>query len=100
LALLNSDRALTFAEICLLGRFVEGDTFQAFMPALRPGQVRSLRRALQKMVADDAVLALGQGGPAEPHRYSLNPMVFALAGNKEGYEAAATKADAVIGSTK
>ena len=50
---------------------------------------RSLRRALRGLIGDGkmgAVIALGEGGPADPHRYAYNPIWAALAGNEEGYQ--------------
>ena len=35
--------------------------------------VRSLRRALKKMI-DDGFVALGRGGPGDPHRYGVDPI--------------------------
>ena len=50
---------------------------------------RSLRRALRGLIGDGkmgAVIAFGEGGPADPHRYAYNPIWAALAGNEEGYQ--------------
>jgi len=41
-------------------------------------EIRSLRRALHKMVKDEAVLTIGAGGPSNPYRYCLNPAVLAF----------------------
>ena len=37
---------------------------------------RSLRRALQRMVRDDVVIAIGDGGRADPHRYFVHPKIM------------------------
>ena len=47
---------------------------------LRGGDVdpvyeRSCRRALKHMVDDNIILTLGKGGPADPHRYYVNPLL-------------------------
>ena len=50
---------------------------------------RSLRRALRGLIGDGkmgAVIAFGEGGPADPHRYAYNPIWAALAGNEEDYQ--------------
>jgi hypothetical protein len=91
--LLHSDTPLTFADICIERRAIFGEGFQALMSPLRPAQVRSLRRALQRMVADGVVLAQGKGGPGDPHRYCPHPLLFAAHGTREQYEAAAAKAE-------
>ena len=70
----RSGKPLTFAEIVKLAYPLDSPS--------RPPQaweIRSLRRALQKMVKDSIVLTDGVGGPGDPHRYSINPMVLALA---------------------
>ena len=51
---------------------------------LRGGDVgpvleRSCRRALKSMVDDNVILQLGKGGPSDPHRYRVNPMLAAMA---------------------
>ena len=40
---------------------------------------RSLRRALQRMVSDGGVIAIGGGGPADPYRYFMDPLLIAIA---------------------
>jgi hypothetical protein len=41
--------------------------------------VRSVRRALRKMVDNKAIVALGKGGPRKPHRYSVDLMIAVMA---------------------
>lgn len=41
---------------------------------------RSLRRALQRMVRDDVVIAIGDGGRADPHRYFIHPLIIGMMG--------------------
>jgi hypothetical protein len=70
----RSGKPLTFGEIVKLAYPLDAPN--------RPPQawkIRSLRRALHKMVKDNIVLASGVGGPGDPHRYSINPMVLTLA---------------------
>ena len=57
----NSSEPKTFAE--LRGGDVD------------PSFERSCRRALKSMVASGVILALGKGGPDDPHRYCVDPMV-------------------------
>jgi hypothetical protein len=40
---------------------------------------RSLRRALNGMIRDKTVIALGVGGRADPYRYAINSLLNALA---------------------
>ena len=37
---------------------------------------RSLRRALQRMVRDGVLIAIGGGGRADPSRYSIHPKIM------------------------
>jgi hypothetical protein len=59
--------------------------------ALGPGKVarvRSLRRAMKSLVDDHSLIAIGEGGPADPKRYWLNPMMIAMSGNKDDFDKA------------
>jgi hypothetical protein len=67
--LLNG-KELTFAEIIRIAKPHE----VTYMPHL----VRSMRRSLRKMIDDQVVIALGRGGPGDPHRYAVHPMLAAL----------------------
>jgi hypothetical protein len=60
---------------------------------LRPPIERSLRRALHSLVSEEILIALGSGGRADPHRYSLNPIVVAMAGGDFDAVIAALEAD-------
>jgi hypothetical protein len=40
---------------------------------------RSLRRALQRMVSDGGLIAISGGGPADPYRYFMDPLLIAIA---------------------
>lgn len=73
-------RPITFAELRRIA--IDGNGFLTF------SEERSLRRALHTMVRDGAIIALGKGGRADPHRYAVNPMVAAMAGINEEFEAA------------
>jgi hypothetical protein len=68
--LLQSDEPLTFEEILQIAKPHE-HAYQPHMP-------RSMRRALHKMVEDNAVWAIGAGGRADPHRYGINPGLKAM----------------------
>jgi hypothetical protein len=43
-----------------------------------PQFIRSVRRALRKMIDDGAVVTVGKGGPGDPFRYCLNPLLTAM----------------------
>jgi hypothetical protein len=69
----HSGTPLTFAEILKLAYPPE----EPYWPPL-PWEIRSLRRALHKMVKDKVVLTVGAGGPGDPYRYCIHPMLVAL----------------------
>ena len=73
LTLRQSDKPLTFAEILKMAYPPEPHEYQPVS-----WEIRSLRRALYKMVKDNAVLTIGTGGPADPHRYCIHPIIEAL----------------------
>src|SRR5262245_35350850 len=52
---------------------------------LDPTVERSARRALQRMGEDGMILAIGKGGPGDPYRYCIHPIVFAAVGDVQGY---------------
>jgi hypothetical protein len=76
----DTKRPMTFAEILACayppGSF-EGD-MAATLGGANVGAVRSLRRALHKMVKDGTLVALGEGGRADPHRYYFDAMALAI----------------------
>lgn len=49
-----------------------------------PTVERSLRRSLRKMVDDKTVVTTGRGGPGDPSRYEISPLLHFFAG--EGVE--------------
>ena len=76
---------MTFADI-LARAFPDGRYEADMVKALGPGKVarvRSLRRAMKSLVDDHSLIAIGEGGPADPKRYWLNPMMIAMSGNKD-----------------
>lgn len=79
----NSDKPMTFADILACaypeGSY-EGDMVKEF-GQVNVGRVRSLRRALKNLVDDETLIAIGEGGPADPKRYWLNPLMMALCDN-------------------
>jgi hypothetical protein len=63
----------------------------AFPPGEPPrkSEIRSLRRALQRLVGDNrggGLIKVGNGGPGDPYRYVFNPIWVAMAGTKDAYE--------------
>ena len=72
-------KPITFAEL----RRIAIDPEIGFLSF---SQERSLRRALHGLVQDQTLTALGKGGRAAPHRYLINPLLAAFAGDKEGFE--------------
>lgn len=75
-------KPMTFAEIRNIA-FPEGTYAGDMARILGPsnvGVVRSLRRAIQKMVEQEILVAAGKGGRADPHRYSIHPFVAAMCG--------------------
>ena len=45
-----------------------------------PSLERSLRRALYRMVRGGELIAIGDGGRAEPYRYFIHPMIIGMMG--------------------
>jgi hypothetical protein len=74
-------RPLTFAEI-------RGDS------APSPSLERSVRRALHKLVQNGALIAMGDGGRADPFRYFLNPMLIGMTEDKSQRDALVTALEA------
>jgi hypothetical protein len=73
--LCRQGKPVTFAELRTLA---EPDA--AFRAGLRGTSLESsLRRALNGMIRDKTVIALGAGGRADPYRYAINPLMTALA---------------------
>ena len=68
----DADKPLTFRD--LLHAAYPG----AFKPGfkLKLGISRSARRALNLLVEERYVYALGKGGRADPHRYCVDPVLF------------------------
>jgi hypothetical protein len=85
---LGSEKPMTFADI-LARAFKEGSYEADMTEALGGGftLVRSFRRALKCLVDDGTIIAIGEGGPGDPKRYWVNPMMVALFGEKERYDA-------------
>jgi hypothetical protein len=73
-------KPMTFAEISARayppGSF-EHDMVKAFGSAKVSG-IRSLRRALHKLIVDGTLTAHGEGGPADPHRYYFDHIALAM----------------------
>lgn len=89
---LGSDKPMTFADI-LARAFPEGSYEADMVKALGSGKVaavRSFRRAMKSLVDDGTIIAIGEGGPGDPKRYWVNPMMVALFGEKERYDAVTT----------
>jgi hypothetical protein len=80
-------KALTFAEIM---KIAIPDIPDGHYVA--PHFVRSMRPALAGLCVGGElggpIARVGRGRPGDPYRYHVNPVLFLLVGNKEGYEAA------------
>jgi hypothetical protein len=78
--LMHIKKPMTFAEISARayppGSF-EHDMAKTLGSAKVSG-IRSLRRALHKMVKDGVLTAFGKGGPADPHRYYIDAMFLGM----------------------
>jgi hypothetical protein len=87
--LMQTKKPMTFAEI-LAHAYPPGSFESDMAKALggsNVGGVRSLRRALHKMVKDGTLTALRKGGRAAPHRYYIDDMLLAMvAKDKAEYE--------------
>jgi hypothetical protein len=70
IAFRRNDTLLRFADLVAVAK---GDE-ETFGPHFK----RSLRRALLKMVDGGVVIAIGRGGPRDPHRYRISPLMVAL----------------------
>jgi hypothetical protein len=64
---------------------------------LRPSVERSMRRSLKRLCDDGVIVAIGEGGRGDPHRYCFNPMVIAMQGDKEEFNAATAMVEAEPG---
>jgi hypothetical protein len=96
---LGSDKPMTFADI-LACAFAEGSYEADMIKELGKGKVaivRSFRRALKKLVDDNTLIAIGEGGPGDPKRYWRNPMLLALFGSEGQYEEAMAALEAEPG---
>jgi hypothetical protein len=72
-AMRHSGKPLTFAEILETAYPPEPHEYQPVS-----WEIRSLRRALYTMVKDNGVTRTGAGGPADPYRYCINPIIEEL----------------------
>jgi hypothetical protein len=77
--LIKKNPLITFAGIV---EQTKGDDPRNFVPHV----IRSWRRALRKMVDQGAIMTAGLGGPREPHRYYVDPVILAMADNQEAFE--------------
>jgi hypothetical protein len=87
-------KPMTFREMCISFMQANGEN-SPDTKLIKPTFQRSMRRALKKMVDDGSLMALGDGGPGDPKRYWLDPLMVAMTGSREEYESAfaALKAD-------
>jgi hypothetical protein len=73
-------KPMTFAEIQNMA-FPEG-TYDGDMAralgASNVGVIRSMRRAIQKMVEQEVLVAAGNGGRGDARRYSIHPIIAAM----------------------
>src|SRR5262245_55987941 len=81
--MLEHGKPMTFAELRNIA-FPEG-TYAGDMVRLlgassasNVGVIRSMRRAIQRMVEQEVLIARGSGVPGDPHRYSIHPFIVAM----------------------
>jgi hypothetical protein len=48
---------------------------------LRPSFERSLRRATHSLTQSFHLIAIGDGGPGDPHRYFIHPLMIGMMGD-------------------
>jgi hypothetical protein len=93
----DTKKPMTFAEILACayppGSF-EGDMAKVLGNS-NVGGVRSLRRALHKMVKDGALVELGKGGRAGPHHYYFHPIVLMQLFEREEMRAMCAEMDRI-----
>jgi hypothetical protein len=92
----GSERPITFAEIC--GRLLQACGVNDPDNTLKPTFQRSYRRALKRLLDQDYVMAFGEGGPGDPRRYCLSPLLAAVIGKKGEYERVVAMVDADPGA--
>jgi hypothetical protein len=68
-------KPMTFADI---RAYVRRDLGAQPNEKLRASFERSLRRAIQRLVRDWHLIAIGDGGPRDPCRYFLHPMLIGM----------------------
>jgi hypothetical protein len=71
----GSERPITFAEIC--GRLMQNSGVNDPDDTLPLTFRRMLRRSLKRLLDQDYVMAFGEGGPGEPRRYCMSPLLAA-----------------------
>ena len=92
----NPAKAVTFDEILMSIRQSWGVNDPGNKELIGPSLKRSLRRALQRLVETEHVVAIGDGGRGDPFRYCVHPLVLASgAGTKEAYEQAFAAVSAI-----
>lgn len=77
--IIRHGKPITFGEL-------RGCAIDPRLGFLSSSEERSLRRALQGLVRDKTLIALGGGGRADPHRYFINPLIAAMVGDKAQFE--------------
>jgi hypothetical protein len=103
-ALRDAGRPITFEQMCeeAFGRSGpiagEGFVLVGTERRLKASVLRSARRAMKKLIKDEAILVLGTGGPTDAHRYAFDPAIFGLVGEEDRYEAATAAFDADPGA--
>jgi hypothetical protein len=67
---------------------------------LRPSVERSMRRALHRMVSNGGMIAIGDGGRAEPFRYFIHPILIGMMGDTPEASALRAALEADPGANK
>jgi hypothetical protein len=80
-------KPLTFAEMLQRIWIESHERGVPIETRIRPSAEPSLRRALYSLTSDKILIAIGDGGRAEPHRYFIHPLSIGMMGETEEAQA-------------
>ena len=72
-------KPITFAEL----RNIALASERKLLRPSCPSDERALRRALQGLVRDKSLVALGSGGRSDPHSYGIDPVIIMMIGKQD-----------------